>query len=155
MAAARLRRTAYLLAMVAGVAVGVGALLLLARYAPVLGDFGRAQVQVLAINGAAALLLLVLIGVQVTLLVRDRRRGRPGARLRTRLVGAPEAIRNAGVSTLRLFMIIGGGLIGIVLFVFGIVRSVIALIPGFRLVSARRKARRTQPPASSSANTDA
>mgnify|MGYP003330539051 FL=1 len=64
--------------------------------------------------------------------------------LRNRLVGAPEVIRNAGVSTLRLFMMIGGGLIGIVLFIFGIVRSVVALITGFRIVGDRRKATKTK-----------
>jgi hypothetical protein len=75
--------------------------------------------------------------------------------LRNRLVGAPEAIRNAGASTLRLFMMIGGGLIGLVLFVFGIVRSVLALITGFRLVGDRRKARKTQAPPPPHTKTDA
>lgn len=62
--------------------------------------------------------------------------------LRDRLVGAPAPIRAAGVSTLKLALMIGGGLIGAVLFVFGTIRSIIALIAGFRLVGGKVRERR-------------
>ena len=62
--------------------------------------------------------------------------------LRDRLVGAPASIRAAGVSTLRLVLMIGGGLIGAVLFVFGAIRSIIALVTGFRIVGGRVRERR-------------
>jgi nitrogen fixation/metabolism regulation signal transduction histidine kinase len=86
MASRKLKRLAYTVSMTLGVALASGALLLLARYATVLGDFGQRQVQVLALNALAAAVLLVLICVQAALLVRDFRRHRAGARLRTRLV---------------------------------------------------------------------
>lgn len=62
--------------------------------------------------------------------------------LRRRLIGAPAPIRAAGVSTLKLILMIGGGLIGAVLFVFGTIRSIIALITGFRHVGDRVRERR-------------
>ncbi|MEO8225049.1 MAG: ATP-binding protein [Gammaproteobacteria bacterium] len=70
----------------ASVMMGVAALILLGRYAPSLADFGRRHVFILAVNVAAALVLLGLILVNLFSLVRDYRRRAPGARLRARLV---------------------------------------------------------------------
>ncbi|MBL8201428.1 MAG: HAMP domain-containing protein [Chromatiales bacterium] len=83
----RLRRYARIGIAVGSVAMGVGALILLGRYATSLADFGRRHVLILAVNAAAAVVLLGLILVNLFRLVRDYRRRAPGARLRARLVG--------------------------------------------------------------------
>lgn len=70
----------------AGVLLGLAALLLLARYAPNLADFGRRQVLILGINVAAAVVLLAVIAAQLFRLTRDILRRAPGALLRGRLV---------------------------------------------------------------------
>jgi len=83
----RLRRYATIAIATAGVVLGIGALILLGRYASSLADFGRRHVLILAVNAAAAVVLLGLILVNLFRLVRDYRRRAPGARLRARLVG--------------------------------------------------------------------
>jgi nitrogen fixation/metabolism regulation signal transduction histidine kinase len=82
----RLRRYATLVLAVGGVVLGIGALILLGRYASSLADFGRRHVLILAVNGVAAVVLLALILVNLFRLVQDYRRRAPGARLRARLV---------------------------------------------------------------------
>ncbi|MEQ1801485.1 MAG: ATP-binding protein [Gammaproteobacteria bacterium] len=83
----RLKRYATLAITVGGVVMGIGALLLLGRYASSLADFGRRHVLILAVNAVAAVVLLGLILINLFRLVRDYRRRAPGARLRARLVG--------------------------------------------------------------------
>jgi len=83
----RLRRYATPAIAAGGVIMGIGALILLGRYAPSLADFGRRHVLILAVNAVAAVVLLGLILVNLFRLVRDYRRRAPGARLRARLVG--------------------------------------------------------------------
>ncbi|MBN8281085.1 MAG: HAMP domain-containing protein [Gammaproteobacteria bacterium] len=82
----RFRRLATLGFAISGVILGIGALLLLARYAPSLADFGRRHVLILAVNALAAVALAGVILVNLVRLVRDYRRKAPGARLRARLV---------------------------------------------------------------------
>lgn len=82
----RFRRLATLAFAVSGVILGIGALLLLGRYAPSLADFGRRHVLILAVNALAAVVLAGVILVNLVRLVRDYRRKAPGARLRARLV---------------------------------------------------------------------
>jgi nitrogen fixation/metabolism regulation signal transduction histidine kinase len=69
----------------AGVLLGLAALVMLARYAPNLSDFGRRHVLILGINVAAALVLLGVIAGNLFRLARDILRSAPGARLRGRL----------------------------------------------------------------------
>lgn len=87
MDAARLKRLLFAALVTAGVAMGVTALVLLARWAPDLTEFGRRHVLILAVNVAAAIALLVLIGANFVRLLRDYRNRLPGARLRARMVG--------------------------------------------------------------------
>ncbi len=82
----RLKRYATIAIAAGGVAMGIGALILLGRYASSLADFGRRHVLLLAVNAVAAVVLLGLILVNLFRLVRDYRRRTPGARLRARLV---------------------------------------------------------------------
>ena len=76
----RLRRYATVAIAIGGVVMGIGALILLGRYASSLADFGRRHVLILAVNAAAAVVLLGLILVNLFRLVRDYRRRAPGAR---------------------------------------------------------------------------
>lgn len=80
------RRYLTIMATACGVAMGVAALLLLGRYASSLADFGRQHVLILAVNLAAAAVLLAVIAINLFRLLRDYRRRAPGARLRARLV---------------------------------------------------------------------
>ncbi|MEO7387222.1 MAG: ATP-binding protein [Gammaproteobacteria bacterium] len=82
-----LRRYAKIVIAAGGVVMGIGALILLGRYAASLADFGRRHVLILAVNAVAAVVLLALILANLGRLVRDYRRRAPGARLRARLVG--------------------------------------------------------------------
>ena len=81
-----LKRYVTLAIAVAGVVMGIGALILLGRYASSLADFGKRHVLILAVNAVAAVVLLGLILLNLFRLVRDYRRRSPGARLRARLV---------------------------------------------------------------------
>ncbi len=83
----RLKRYAMIAIAVGGVVMGVGALILLGRYASSLADFGRRHVLILAVNAVAAIVLLGLIALNLFRLIRDYGRRAPGARLRARLVG--------------------------------------------------------------------
>ncbi len=69
-----------------GVLMGVAALVMLGRYAASPADFGRRHVLILAVNAAAAAVLLGLIIVNLFRLVRAYRQRALGARLRARLV---------------------------------------------------------------------
>jgi nitrogen fixation/metabolism regulation signal transduction histidine kinase len=82
-----LKRYAAIAAIVFGTLLGIGALILLGRYAASLADFGRRHALILAVNVVAAAVLLVVIIVNLFRLVGDYRRRAPGARLRARLVG--------------------------------------------------------------------
>ncbi len=59
--------------------------------------------------------------------------------LRGKLVGVKGPIGVASRSTLELILMIGGAIIGIVLFVFGAIRAVIALLAGIRLIGGKMK----------------
>ncbi len=86
MRSANRRRYLAIAVTVLGALLALGGLILLGRYAASLADFGRRHVLILAINIAAAAVLLVLITVNLVRLLRDYRRRAPGARLRARLV---------------------------------------------------------------------
>ncbi len=83
----RLKRYGMFAIAAGGVVMGVGALILLGGYASSLADFGRRHVLILAVNAAAALVLLGVILVNLFRLIRGYRKRAPGARLRARLVG--------------------------------------------------------------------
>lgn len=61
--------------------------------------------------------------------------------LRKRLVGKPGPLAKASLGTLELILLIGGAIVGTVVFVFTVIRSVLGLITGFRLLGERRKKR--------------
>lgn len=62
--------------------------------------------------------------------------------LRVKLVGQPGPLAAAGASTLKLILMIIGGLVGLVLFIFGAIRAILSLIIGFRLIGDKVQTRR-------------
>ncbi|MEO0998832.1 MAG: two-component sensor histidine kinase, partial [Pseudomonadota bacterium] len=69
-----------------GLALGLAALLLLARSAQTPDAFDRLSAATLALNVAGLILLLVLLAGNLTRLVRDLRREVPGSKLKGRMV---------------------------------------------------------------------
>ncbi len=59
--------------------------------------------------------------------------------LRQRLVGKPGPLAAAGRSTIQLILMIVGAIVGLVVFVFAGVRSIISLIASIRLIGSRAK----------------
>jgi len=57
--------------------------------------------------------------------------------LRKKLVGVRGPLGVAGRSTLELILLIAGAIIGLLLFVVGAVRAVLALLTGIRLIGGR------------------
>ena len=57
--------------------------------------------------------------------------------LRQRLVGKPGPLAAAGRSTLQLILMIGGALVGLVVFIFAGFRAIVTLITGIRLMGSR------------------
>ncbi len=55
--------------------------------------------------------------------------------LRKRLVGKPGPLAKASLTTLKLVLLIGGAILGTIVFVFTIVRSIIGLVGRIRLGS--------------------
>jgi nitrogen fixation/metabolism regulation signal transduction histidine kinase len=106
MATARLKRAAFVALVCAGVALGTSALLLLARTAPDLAEFGRRQLLLLAVNTGAAVVMLLLIGLHLGRLVRDYRRLVPGARLRARMVAMFAGLAVVPLAVVYLFAIL-------------------------------------------------
>jgi nitrogen fixation/metabolism regulation signal transduction histidine kinase len=70
------------------VALVVGGLVLLREISSNSDDFGRLYRTILIVNSIGASVLLLLIGANLVRLFRDHRRDVPGARLKSRLVGA-------------------------------------------------------------------
>jgi hypothetical protein len=64
--------------------------------------------------------------------------------LRQRLVGKPGPLAAAGRSTLQLILMIGGGLVGLIVFIFAGFRAIITLITGIRLMGSKVKETRTE-----------
>ncbi|MQC26589.1 MAG: hypothetical protein DWG76_03955 [Chloroflexi bacterium] len=62
--------------------------------------------------------------------------------LRQNLVGMPGTLAAAGRSTLQLILMIIGGIVGLLLFIFGGFRAVLALITGIKGVGGKVKTRR-------------
>jgi hypothetical protein len=62
--------------------------------------------------------------------------------LRQNLVGKPGPLAAAGRSTLQLILLIVGGLVGLVVVIFGGFRAVLALITGINGVGGKVKERR-------------
>ena len=71
---------------------------------------------------------------------------RPGfiSGLRKRLVGRPGPLAKAGVSTLEFILLIGGAVLGLLVFVFTMIRSFIALFAGLRLIGGKTRQRRAK-----------
>ncbi len=58
--------------------------------------------------------------------------------LRKRLVGKPGPLAKASLTTLEFVLLIGGAVLGTVVFIFTAVRSIIALLAGIRLLGRRK-----------------
>jgi hypothetical protein len=67
--------------------------------------------------------------------------------LRKRLVGKPGPLAKASLTTLEIILLIGGAIVGTVVFVFTLGRSVLALIAGIRNLGGKRKGREPKPKA--------
>jgi hypothetical protein len=63
--------------------------------------------------------------------------------LRQRLVGKPGPLAAAGRSTIQLILMIIGGLVGLVVFIFAGFRAIVTLISGIRLMGGRVKENRS------------
>lgn len=61
--------------------------------------------------------------------------------LRKRLVGKPGPLAKASLGTLELILLIVGAIVGTVVFVFTVIRSILGLVTGIRLIGERRKKR--------------
>lgn len=59
--------------------------------------------------------------------------------LRKRLVGKPGPLAKASLTTLELILLIGGAIIGTIVFVFTVVRSIIGVVAGIRLIGRVKK----------------
>ncbi len=87
MATRAIKRVAYTLVAIAGVALALSALFLLTQTVQKSDDFDRLQDVILAINIAGGVLLLGLLVGNLTRLLRDYRGDVPGAKLKARMVG--------------------------------------------------------------------
>lgn len=61
--------------------------------------------------------------------------------LRQRLVGKPGPLAKASLTTLEFVLLVGGAILGTFVFVFTVVRSIIALFTGIRLLGGRKPPR--------------
>ena len=86
MAASILKRIAVWTLSVIGVVLWLAALVLLAKTSQDSAEFGRLQVWIFLFNAAAVLVLLVLIGINLSRLIGDYRRHVPGSKLKARMV---------------------------------------------------------------------
>lgn len=59
--------------------------------------------------------------------------------LRKRLVGKPGPLAKASLSTLEVILLIGGAILGFFVFLFTIIRSILGLVTGFKLINRRRQ----------------
>jgi nitrogen fixation/metabolism regulation signal transduction histidine kinase len=84
----RIKRAFYTCLILAGVFLGLSGLILLGQTAQNSEEFGRLHNSLLMINAAAALVLLMMIVGNLIRLLRDYRRGTPGARLKARMLAA-------------------------------------------------------------------
>ncbi|MGH2582080.1 MAG: hypothetical protein ACRDFQ_04200 [Anaerolineales bacterium] len=64
--------------------------------------------------------------------------------LRKKLVGKG-ALGRAGLSTLEVLLLISGAILGTFVFVFSLIRSIVAMIAGFRLIRRPGKERAKEP----------
>lgn len=62
--------------------------------------------------------------------------------LRQRLVGKPGPLAAAGRSTLSIVLMVGGALIGLVVFIIAGIRSVITLLTGIKQIGGKVRERR-------------
>ena len=62
--------------------------------------------------------------------------------LRKRLIGKPGPLAAAGRSTIQLILMIVGGLVGLVVFIFAGFRAIITLISGIKLMGSKVKDKR-------------
>ena len=62
--------------------------------------------------------------------------------LRKRLIGKPGPLAAAGRSTLQLILMIIGGLVGLVVFIFAGFRAIVTLISGIKLMGSKVKDKR-------------
>lgn len=63
------------------------------------------------------------------------------ADLRKRLVGTPGPLAKASLTTLEIILLVGGAIVGTIVFLFTLVRSILALVTGIRNLGGRRKAK--------------
>jgi hypothetical protein len=65
------------------------------------------------------------------------------ANLRRRLVGKKGPLAKASLGTLELLLLIAGGIIGIFVFIFTVIRSIIGVAAGIKLLQGRRQRKQT------------
>src|SRR5690606_5232269 len=82
----KLKRDLYTVLLALGVLLWLAALLLFSRVAEDSDDFARLEIWILIVNSIGLAVLLVLIGVNLTHLIRDLRRHVPGSRLKLRMI---------------------------------------------------------------------
>jgi nitrogen fixation/metabolism regulation signal transduction histidine kinase len=82
----KLKRALYTVLLAFGVLLWLAALLLFSRVAEDSDDFARLEIWILIVNSIGLAVLLVLIGVNLTRLIRDLRRHVPGSRLKLRMI---------------------------------------------------------------------
>src|SRR5690606_18275363 len=80
------KRALLALLLAFGVLLWLAALLLFSRVAEDSDDFARLQFWILLVNSIGVTVLVVLIGMNLTRLLRDLRRHVPGSRLKLRMI---------------------------------------------------------------------
>jgi hypothetical protein len=73
------------------------------------------------------------------------------ANLRKRLVGKPGPLAKASLGTLELLLLISGAIIGVFVFIFTVIRSIIGVTAGIKLIRARVDKGKKDRPAQESA----
>lgn len=61
------------------------------------------------------------------------------ASLRQRLVGKPGPLAKASLGTLELLLLVSGAIIGVFVFIFTVIRSIIGVTAGIKLIQGRAK----------------
>jgi PAS domain S-box-containing protein len=101
----RVKRLVYTALIVAAIALGLSALILLGRTAQSSEQFGRAHEILLLINAAGAMVLLVMILGNLIRLWTDFRRRVPGAKLKARMLAAIIGLAVAPIVVVYLFSV--------------------------------------------------
>lgn len=101
----QLKRFVYTALIVAAIALGISALVLLGQTAKSSEQFGRTHEVLLLINAAGAMVLLLMIFGNLIRLWRDFRRQVPGAKLKARMLAAIVGLAVAPIIVVYLFAV--------------------------------------------------